>query len=474
MRAYNEVQGQTNPLSQRLFGSYHHVHGVGGSTLHYSGGAHRLHPNAMKMHTLFGIAADWPFTYEELEPFYSAAEKIIGVAGPAQQPGRPRSQPYPLPAHSLSYASQKIKAGVAKQLGMHWDANSLAILSRPYQGRPACNYCANCNRGCPRGDKGSVDVTFIAPALATGNCTVKSNSPVVHLEVGDHDRVVAVEYVNADGQLEKVNTPILILACGAIETPRLLLATQSPHCPQGLANDSGLVGRNFMETVFFASSGLHPEQLRTQGGIPGDSVSWDFNAPDAVKDMPGGHYFALNTPETDLIGPINYALRLVPGWGKAHKAKMREMYGHALSIAGMGESLPHPQSFITLDDTKKDKYGTPIAKIYSLVDELTLKRLEFMRTKTRDILQASGVTQVIEQYSNYDFFNTTHVFGTCRMGHDPQQSVVDKYCRSHHWKNLFIVDGSVFPSSGGGEAPSLTIEALALRTAKYIKELSQK
>ena len=180
------------------------MRGVGGSTLHFTGEAHRLHPQAMQMQSRFGVAADWPFDYATLEPFYCEAERIIGVAGPAQDPVRWRSEPCPVPAHELSYASRKLAAG-CKKLGLNWTPNTVAALSRPYDGRPGCNYCGNCTRGCPRRDKGSVDVTFMHKALASGYCALQTGCQVTQIEAGPKDRVTGVYYVDSTGK-EKTAT----------------------------------------------------------------------------------------------------------------------------------------------------------------------------------------------------------------------------------------------------------------------------
>ena len=464
LRSWNHHYGQMFPGNQRIASAYHHVRGVGGSTLHFTGEAHRLHPGAMKMRSRFGVAADWPLDYAELEPYYCEAERLIGVAGPAMDKIRTRSEPYPLPPHKLSYASQQLQQGCRK-LGLHWDANSVAALSAPYDGRPACNYCANCTRGCPRLDKGSVDVTFVRKALDSGFCTLQSEATVTRVEAGADDRVTAVHYVDAGGNTRKVSARAVVVACGAVETPRLLLLSENRHAPDGLANETGQVGRHFMETLFWVSSGLHPERLGSHRGHPSDSICWDFNAPDAIPGVVGGCRFSPATAEADLVGPIKYAQRVVGGWGKAHKARLRMIFGRVLAVGAIGENLPNPGSYVDLDPLERDATGQPLARIHSHLGESELRRLDFMARTCREILDAAGVEALLEEYGNYDTFSATHVFGTCRMGNDPRQSVVDRDCRSHRWRNLFIVDASVFPSSGGGESPSLTIEALAIRTA---------
>ncbi len=423
------------------------------------------------MQSDFGVAADWPLDYAELEPYYSLAEQLLGVAGHMGEDVRWRSQEYPLPAHELNYGSRFLQAGCEK-LGLNLQANSLAILSRPYRGRPGCNYCNNCNKGCPRSDKGSVDVTFLPEALATGNCLLKSECKVLQLEAGANGRVSGIIYRDGKNRTHRLSPSCVVISCGAVETPRLLLNSANPHCPDGLANEHGQVGRHFMETLFWVASGLHEQSLGSHRGIPADVICWDYNRPDSIDGVVGGCRFSSAVSEAGFVGPVTYAQRVVGGWGHALKQSMRAQFGRVLSVSAIGESLPNDRTYIELDPQEKDEAGMPKARINSYLDSMALRRLEFMSRTTRDILFASGVTTIFEEYGTYDFFSSTHVFGGCRMGNDPLNSVVDRYGRSHRWQNLFIADASVFPSSGGGESPSLTIEALAIRTAEHIAMLS--
>ncbi len=445
----------------RWMEKYHHVRGIGGTTLHFTGESHRLHPDAMKMKSRFGVAADWPFDYAELEPFYVQAEALIGVAGPSAQGVRWRSQGFPLPPHPLSYAARTLGRGAAA-LGLDWQANSRAALSLPWHGRPNCNYCGGCNMGCPRGDKGSADVTFVAAALATGRCIVRPNSPVLRIEAGTGDRVTAVLVGHPDGTIERIPSPHLILACGAVETPRLLLASD------GLANESGEVGQNFMDTLEVIVGALHPDPQHGRRGLPDDAICWDFNAPDAIPGVIGGCRIFNASAENELRGLSGFALRAVPGWGRAHAQSVRRLWGHSLHVGAIGESLPNRNSRVDLDPDQHDQFGIPLSRISAWLDESDIGRLRFMAAKSRELLAASGAEEVFESYSSWDWFGATHVFGTCRMGADPTISVVNADGRNHRWRNLWITDASVFPSSGGGEAPSLTIHALSLRTAEKI------
>ena len=183
LRSWNHLSGRMVPYPGRYFAGYRHVVGVGGTTLHYAGEAHRLHPASMQMKSRFGVAADWPFKYDTLEPFYVQAEQGIGVAGPESNPTRPRSAPYPMPPHKLSYSSQRVANGF-RELGLTMQSNPLAANSEVYDNRPPCNYCGQCARGCPRLDKGTADITYLAKALATGNCIISPLSPVLRLGRG--------------------------------------------------------------------------------------------------------------------------------------------------------------------------------------------------------------------------------------------------------------------------------------------------
>ncbi len=468
LRSWNHNFGPA-AAATRLAQKYHHVRGVGGSTLHFAGEAHRLHPAAMRMASRFGVAADWPLSYAELEPYYSTAEHLVGVAGASHDAQRPRSRPYPLAPHPFSFASQHIGAGCAR-LGLSWTPNPLAILSAPWQGRPGCNYCGQCARGCPRADKGSADVTFIAQALASGRCTVQDGCHVTSIVAGPAGRVARLSWVDAAGAAHALQPRVLVLACGAVQTPRMLLAATSASAPEGLANESGQVGRKFMETLAWTSSALHPQPLGSHRGVPADGICWDFNGPDAIAGTPGGVRFNVGMAESDLTGPINYARRVARGWGSAHRASMRANFGRVLSVGALGEFLPNDGTYVDLDPSKRDEHGLALARIHSRVDTPELRRLAFMAEKCRAILQAAGTDKPFEEFGTYDSFNATHVFGTCRMGNDRRRSVVDCNCRSHAWRNLFIADASVFPSSGGGESPSLTIEALAIRVGAHIRD----
>jgi choline dehydrogenase-like flavoprotein len=461
LKSWNMGSGAINRTGQRKYLKYQQVPGVGGTTLHYQGEAHRLNEKAFHMKTLFGVAVDWPIEYKDLEPYYNKVENIIGVAGPDKVPYRPRTKPYPLKPHKLSYASQVVNKG-CKKLGINIEPNTLAILSEVYRDAPPCNYCNGCLWGCPRKDKGSVDVTFIPLAEDTGNCEILTFAFAEKIEMDKKSgKVKGVTYFDRAKKEHFVEADYVAVACGAVETPKLLLNSE--------LNQSGIVGKNFMETNFYEAVAFHPERTDSYRGIPIDGIIWEWNEPDPKRGFPGG--LRMFPTVGSAVGPLNYALRYYKkGWGEDLATGMKNTFGHAIAVGGISEFLPNDNSFVTLDSDKKDEFGFPVASIQSFLGEPELKSLDFMQKKTKEILDSSGAQEIVEQISSYDLFAATHVFGTCRMGNNPENSVVDSNLRYHAIPNLLVTDASVFPTSGGGEAPSLTIEALSLRAAELLLE----
>ena len=468
LQRWNAVERRGRLPARRLPGrsGYAHVLGVGGSTLHYVGEAHRLHPESFTLARDHGTGADWPLSYADLEPFYAEAEALIGVAGPEEPGARWRSAPYPQPAHPLSPAAQRL-ALAGEGIGLPFTANARAALSQAWDDRPACNYCGQCARGCPIGDKGSADVTFLRHAEATGHLTLIPEARVTRIEAGRDGHIAAVHYRNA-GTIHRQETPILILAAGAVQTPRLLLASRDAHTPDGVANGSGEVGRNFKETLSWHSTALLPGLANTHMGLPADAVCWSENAPAAVPGAVGGCRYTSAVQEVGLTGPAAYATRLLPGHGTALKARLREVFGSAITVGATGAVLPDARSRITLSNEETDTDGLPLPVIHSVLTDNSLALLHHMAHTARRLLRETGAGEPVEEYGSWDRFTATHVFGTARMGDDSATSVADAWGRSFDHANLWIADASVFPGTGGGEAPSLTIQALALRQAARI------
>jgi choline dehydrogenase-like flavoprotein len=465
LRSRSKIHGFYNNIDRKGRPSVNRVKGVGGTTLHYQGEAHRFSAHGFKSKSLYGVAEDWPISYKDLEPYYDKVEAILGVSGLNQNPFKPQKGPFPNPPHELSCASKRVKVGFDK-LGLHLWPNSLNILSTPKDDRPACNYCNGCALGCMMRAKGSMDVTFIPKAEATGNVEVRPDSVAREITVNKQGKVDGVVYFDSQKIERRQRAKIVVVSASALESPRLLLNSQSSLFPDGLANSSGMVGKFFMETIAYYLTALFSEQINSYKGLQIDSRSWDYNEPRKEHSFTGGVVFGVSA--LNLLGPLSYATRLAPEWGKGHKDFMRKYFGHAVNIFAVGEQLPQEDNRISIDPGVKDYYGIPVAKITTKLSGNDLEMLSFMSKKCKEIAEAAGAEDIVEEFSSYDLSLISHMSGTCTMGTDPKKSVLNPYCQSHDVKNLFVIDSSCFVTEGGGDSPSLTIHAIALRASEYI------
>jgi choline dehydrogenase-like flavoprotein len=442
---------------------YQRVYGVGGSTLHYQGEAHRFPPHAFRSNSEFGIGVDWPLDYAELEPYYAEAEKWLGVAGEPGNPFKAARGTFPTPGHPLSTKSQWVRRS-ADQLGWSLLPNTLALPSRSYDGRTPCQHSGGCVLGCPFGAKSSVDLAVMPRAQKTGRVRVLENTRVLELECANDGSISGVVYLH-EGERKRATASRYVLASGAIETPRLMLASQNSFYPNGIGNHNDRVGRNLMETIYTILTVEANVPVQSWKGPPIDSRIWDFNRPDAGSGVNG---FALGVSGTmsGYQGPLSYTKRIV-GMGSEHKQAMRNRFGRIVDLFGIADHAPHADNRVMLSD-KLDKEGVPKVAVISDYRELDRRTLRSMISRLTELAGACAPEKVMGLYSTYSNISATHVAGTCMMGKDPETSVTNPYGKVHGVPNLFITDASVLPGQGMGDSPSLTIQALALRTAEYI------
>jgi choline dehydrogenase-like flavoprotein len=456
--------------SRRAPFRYDRVFGLGGTTLHYQGEAHRFPDHAFRPASLYGLGVDWPLSYADLAPYYDRAEHLLGVAGDPANPFKPPRGPFPTPAHRLSYASQRIATGATK-LGWALLPNSLALPTRSIDGRPPCQRSGGCAQGCIFGAKSSVDLTAIRRAEGTGRLQVQTESRVFAIEMGPDGRVEGIVYRRASS-LYRARARVILLALGAVETPRLLLANPSANQPNGIANSSGLVGQFFLETLLAEVTARFDERINAYKGPPIDSRIWNFSRPSRDGSARSGYVLGVSGTLGGFHGPMSHAL-LLPGLGRAHKDTMRSTFGTVVTLFGIAEQEPRAGNRVTLADSK-DPDGVPLVRIQSAHSEADLLALDAMLMRAKELAHAAGAVEVLRQATTYDVPTASHVGGTCRMGTDPRASVVTAYGRSHDVPNLFIADASVLPGQGAGDSPSLSIQALALRTAEHIVTLARR
>lgn len=456
----------STPVTRRAAFQYQRVHGVGGSTLHYQGEAHRFPPHSFRTRSLFGWGLDWPLDYQALAPYYDEAERILGVAGDPANPFKAARGSYPTPAHALTTRSQLVARGAAR-LGWSLLPNSLALPTRSVDGRSPCRHTGGCELGCPFGAKSSTDRAAIAAAEATGRLTLRDNARVVRVETDDLGRVDGLIYRHEQA-LKRATGERYVLALGAVETPRLLLASDSVSHPNGPGNDNGLLGRYFMETVFVMMPVEAPYPVAAYQGPPLDARIWDFSRPGGAGGDATGYTLA---PRGGLQnnGPVAYA-RALRGFGLEHKNRMRAGYGARFYLYGVAEQEPRSDNHLALSPADRDGEGVPRVRVHSDYSPLDRSTMRNMLDACRALADAASLRAFDRYLSSYSNPSGTHVAGGCVMGSDPRTSVTDSYGKVRGVDNLYIADASVMPGQGAGDSPSLTIQALALRTGRHLVE----
>lgn len=487
--AYTNSGEITYPLNRRR------VKGVGGTTLHWGGRLQRLHEKDFEMESRYGLATDWPISYRDLRPYYAAAERELGVAGPGSEDNPfapPRETATPMEAFHPSY-SDTLFGEACEQLGITVHGASHAKNAEPYDGRSQCQGFGTCTPVCPSGAKYSADV-HVRKAENEG-ARVIDRAPVQKLE---HDapgeRIVAARYATPTGKSYRQKARQFVLACGGVEIPRLLFLSESEQYPDGLANSSGVVGHYFEDRptailvarvdrqtrqhlIGFGTSESHqfydyetqppPGSIKlhfsnTAGPRPIDIALRQQNLLNEAKDVVGH--------PVDLNEWADFGQKATGGieWGDALVETMRASFGNYLKMSAAVEDLPHARNRVTLDRSRTDNHDNPVPDIAWSPSEFAGKTMDFAFGLMNDILEHVDAN-VLSKSSRRFWKGIGHQIGTTRMGTDPDESVVNARLRTHDLENLYIASSSVFVTSGAMQ-PTLTIAALALKAADHLHE----
>lgn len=446
--------------------------GLGGGTNQYDGNSPRVQRADLRLLSTFGPVdgadvVDWPISFDELVPFYDRAEALIGIQGlaGADRFAEPRGA-YPMPPGAPTKACLLLAEG-ARKLGYHPHPMPIAINSIAYRGRPACQNAGFCNTGCPTNAKGSTAVTAVHEALQTGNLTVLTQSCALGVETEPSgQRVSAIRYLDARGEVQRITGKRFILSLNALETPRLLLASASAAHPNGLGNSSGLVGRYLMFHIIFQAVGVFAEEVRSYRGRVSTHGMADFTVDDGSPGYVRGGYVEMGGFIHPVAEGIQYPWPL-------HSELMRsgKYLRNIANITMIGEDVPQRSNRIDLDPSVRDIYGRAVARVTwkrHAHDEALVSRY---MPKLTEIARAAGAESVLQiDDVDREGQQTKHLSGTTRMGADPTKSVTDPFGRLHDVDNVWICDGGVFPTSTGFN-PTLTQQALAWRTAEHVAGL---
>jgi len=465
---------------------------VGGSSNFMSGYFHRLKPIDFRLKSEFGAidganVVDWPISYDELEPFYTMVDEQVGVSGRVvEHPNQePRSKDFPQPPIAEHAVSGWIDQA-ATELGYHPIPVPRAVLSRPAMGRRSCEYSGYCSSyGCSSGAKGSGRAALLNHAVATGNLTIKPESKVFKIATDSEGEISGIHFYDKRGKKHIATASTYVVACQAVETSRLLLASTGEKFPNGLANNSGQVGKNLVFSAGGTGSGdfffddmtkEQVSQLRQVGPFINRALQdWykiddaDFEGANAQGKAKGGtidFLFHQNPIARSMGSQYDRNDDLV--WGEQLKQNLKQEFTtyKTLRFEVFNDWLPTDDCFVALDDEVTDKWGDPVAKVRIGYHEQDLKVGEYVSAKAETVLRQLGAKNVSSSVSSYP--PTNLMAGGCRFGDDPKTSVLDKNCQAHDVKNLYITDGSFMPT--GGSVPyTYTIYANAFRVAEHIK-----
>ncbi len=407
------------------------VKAVGGSTVHWAGASLRLQEHEFKVKSTYGDIAganllDWPLTLAEMEPYYAKAEDKMGVTGTNNIPRLPGNNNF------------KVLAAGAKRLGYkEFHTGNMAINSEPRDGRGSCLQIGFCFQGCKSGAKWSTLYTEIPKGEATGKLEVRPNSQALQIQHDDSGKVTGVLYADKDGKQRVQKARVVAVAGNSIESPRLLLNSASAKFPDGLANSSGMVGKNYMRHTTGSVYAMFPKPVNMYRGTTMAGIIRDESRHNPERGFVGGYEM-----ETLSLGLPFLAAFLDPG-----------------------EDMPQEKNGVTLHKTEKDPYGLPIPNVHfdDHPNDIALRSHAYKSGTA--VYDAVGAARVVETPP----YPSTHNLGTVRMSENARDGVVNKHGQTHDIKNLFISDGSQF-TTGGAENPTLTIVTLAIRQADYIAE----
>lgn len=452
---------------------------LGGRTNHWGRYSLRFSEHDFKGRSRDGMGADWPLEYRDLAPWYDRTEELVGVCGtntglddmPDSPPGI--LQPPPKPR-----VPELLVAAAAKKLGMRAVPMHRAVLTRPKDDRAACFYATPCGRGCSIGAAFQTTTSLIPMARATGRLQVITDAMVTTLEVDDSGRVSAVTYIDKKQKTEhRLAARVVVLAASACESARIMLNSKSARYPDGLANSSGQLGRNLMDSTGAGLGALIPALMnRPRYNEDGHTANhlfipwWGHRAQaQGELDFPRGYHFEISSgfrePGSGVAGDFQ-------GYGNQLRETARAHYGASVRFSLRGEMLPNENCYMEIDDKVKDKWGIPVAKFHWKWSQHEINQVAHGLKTAKALLTTMGA-HVGELPAAEEAIlkggEIIHEVGTARMGDNPRDSVTNQWGQTWDCDNLFVMDGGVFASNPHKNC-TLTIMTLAMRNASHLAE----
>jgi choline dehydrogenase-like flavoprotein len=441
--------------------------GIGGKTLLWNAAAWRFSHRDLKGKSIDGAGEDWPIDYPDLAPYYDRIEREVGVCG-----NRDGLEDLPdgifLPPVPMKCTDVLVKKG-AEKLGVKTIHVRKSTRSVASSNRPACHFCGNCMAGCDVVAKYNSADVHLMPALKTGKLVIRSNAVAFDLPVDANNRVTGVRYLDRVTKQEgQVNGKSVVVSCACVQSVALLMMSKSSRYPTGIANSSGELGKNFIPHFTggiecFLKDRIGKPVMNDEGFLDHAYIPSFMHA--RKRDYARSFGIQFNYQNRRAVGWA----RTMPGFGAGYKQSVKERYPAFLVFSPYGEMLPNRNSYVDLDQQQKDSYGLPVAKRHIEWGDNDRKIFKDMTEWSRHILESAGA----EIHFVSPNPATNHELGGARMGADPRTSVVDRNCQAHDVKNLFVVDGSIFPSASE-KNPTHTIMALAARLSDHLQDRLKK
>jgi choline dehydrogenase-like flavoprotein len=475
-----ELQGEPFTVAEGTEFRWWRARMVGGRTNHWGRISLRFGPNDFRAKSRDGLGDDWPISYDDVAPYYDRLDKLVGVFGNNDNlPNHPGGYFLPPPAPRCYELMVK---DAADRLNITCVPARLSIITKNHNGRMACHYCGQCNRGCRTNSNFTATNVLIGPALQTGRLTLRTNSMVREVNLNDRGLATGVTYIDTKtGTEQQANARVVVLAASACETARLLLNSKSSKFPNGLANTSGTVGKYLTDTTGTDVGGFVPKMMNhvphNEDGVGGMHIYMPWWLDNRKLDFPRGYHIETGG---GLTGPPEYGflngIQNYPsggGYGKKLKDDYRRYAGAQIYFSGRGEMIPNENSYCEIDPAMKDKYGIPVLRFHWEWTDYEYNQVRHMQQTFRSLIDEMGgqvFSAMPDRQKGYGIARggeIIHELGTTRMGADPAKSVVDPNCRAHDVKNLFITDGGPFVSQAD-KNPTWTIMALSMRTSDFI------
>jgi len=453
------------------------VWGLGGKTNVWGRVSLRYSDLDFKAAERDGWEISWPISYKDIAPYYDRVDQLIGVCGGADDSDVLPGSKYHMPPPNPRCGEMLLKKASAR-LGISIVSGRRAVLTRNHNGFPKCHYCGNCGRGCDTSSFFNAADYLIAPALKTGRLELRSNAVAARILVDKKGRASGVQYFDRYSKQEyQVRGRVVVLGASCIDSTRILLNSKSDKYPNGIGNGSDVIGKYLCEQVRIEAKAFLPElfgrETTNDDGIGGEHIYMPrFNHRGRKRDYLRGfgvQFWGIGCQ----AGAGTYASS-VAGFGPALKREIKRRYPAWVEVHPFGEVLPRRDNQVTVEGTPNDQYGVPLPKIaYSIKENEHRMANEMYDTVEMLLHEAKAEIFELERGRTGRNGSAIHEHGTCRMGDDPKRSALNKFNQMHQVNNLFVVDGSAFPTATE-KNPTLTILAMAWRATDYLGDQLRK